>query len=182
MKIPKSVLLAPVLALPITGLVLALNAPKQAPKEPSADQVARGKYLVTCSGCNDCHTPIKMDPKGPEPDMSRMLSGHPQEMDLPSPPKLGAGPWFAATAGMTAWSGPWGISYAANLTPDPHTGLGIWTEEMFINTVLPPMPWQNMASLNDEDLKTVFAYLRSIPPIRNQVPDPVPPGGEVGFE
>ena len=95
---------------------------------------------------------------------------------------------------MTAWAGPWGISYAANLTPDRDTGLGIWTEDIFIRTmrtgkhfgvardILPPMPWQDLSQLTDDDLKAIFTYLRSIPPIRNHVPEPVPPGGRVGFE
>lgn len=88
---------------------------------------------------------------------------------------------------MTAWAGPWGISYAANLTPDVNTGIGIWTEEMFLNamktgkhmgsgrTILPPMPWQNLSRLTEEDLKAIFAYLKSVPAIRNQVPEPVAP-------
>jgi hypothetical protein len=107
---------------------------------------------------------------------------------------LSGNPWFATTAGLTAWSGPWGISYAANLTPDTNTGLGIWTEEMFIRAIregkhmgygrdlLPPMPWQYFSELTDEDLKAIFAYLRSIPPVQNRVPDPVPPGGPVAYE
>jgi hypothetical protein len=95
---------------------------------------------------------------------------------------------------MTAWAGPWGISYAPNLTPHPETGLGIWTEEMFVaamrtgkhmgagRDILPPMPWRSVASLTDDDLKAVYAYLRSIPAIRNQAPSPEPPGGAVAFE
>ena len=89
---------------------------------------------------------------------------------------------------MTAWSGPWGVSYTANLTPDQETGIGAWSEENFIQAlrtgkhlgggrdILPPMPWPAYQNLSDEDLKSIFAYLKSIPPIRNQVPDPVPPG------
>jgi hypothetical protein len=122
-----------------------------------------------------------------------MLSGHPENTKLP-PPELKPGPWFAATAGMTAWAGPWGISYAANLTPDTNTGLGIWTEEMFIKTmrtgkhmgsgreILPPMPWQSLAQLTDQDLKTIYAYLRTVPPVVNHVPTPVSPDGKGGFE
>ena len=98
--------------------------------------------------------------------------------------------WGASTAGMTAWSGPWGVSYASNLTPDINTGLGIWTEEMFIKAmrtgkhygasrdILPPMPWQSLAKLTDEDIRSVFAYLRSLSPVRNQVPEPLPVGGK----
>src|SRR5215212_7892408 len=67
-----------------------------APQQEIAQQVARGKYLVTIGGCNDCHTPLKMGAKGPEPDFSRELSGHPSNVVMPKPPKSDA-PW--------AWSG-----------------------------------------------------------------------------
>jgi hypothetical protein len=83
----------------------------------------------------------------------------------------------------TAFAGPWGISYASNLTPDPNTGIGIWTEEIFVKTMRtgrhmgtsrplqPPMPWPSYSHMTDEDLKAVFAYLRSIPAIANRVPE-----------
>jgi hypothetical protein len=153
---------------------------------------ARGKYLVEAiGGCNDCHTPYKMGENGPEPDMTRMLSGHPAGVTVTPTPTLG-GPWMASvTATFTAWSGPWGLSYTRNLTPDNDTGLGTWTEQQFIDTLrngrergrgralLPPMPWQSFRLMTDEDLKSIWAYLRTIPPIKNKVPDPViaaPPG------
>jgi mono/diheme cytochrome c family protein len=150
--------------------------------------VDRGKYLVNVVGCNDCHTPLKMGPNGPEPDMSRMLSGHPSAMVMPPPPKLPEGPWSVVVSGtLTAFAGPWGTTYAPNLTPDQNTGMGIWTEEMFVNalrtgkhmgtsrTIQPPMPWRYYSMMTDEDLKAIYAYLRTIPPIENQVPDYVPP-------
>ena len=153
----------------------------------SADLVARGQYLVTVGGCNDCHTPWIMTDNGPGPDMSRMLSGHPQGMKLPPPPRH-EGPWlWSATATNTAFAGPWGISYTANLTPDELTGIGIWTEEMFIKTlrtgkhwgearpINPPMPWFNYGKMTDQDLKAIYAYLRSIPPVKNLVPDYIAP-------
>jgi mono/diheme cytochrome c family protein len=174
--------------------ILLLTAGKQR-TDPAIEQIQRGKYLVTFGGCNDCHTPLKSTSKGPMPDMSRLLSGHPAERMLPqAPAELSAGPWSAATAGMTAWTGPWGVSYASNLTPDENTGMGIWTEYMFINAMrkgkhmgagrnlLPPMPWRNLAALSDADLRAIFAYLQSIPPIGNRVPDAVPPGGKLVFE
>jgi mono/diheme cytochrome c family protein len=155
--------------------------------------VARGKYLVEYGGCNDCHTPWKMGPNGPAPDRSRLLSGHPESLELPPPPKLQAGPWaLVATATMTGWSGPWGVSFAANLTPDRETGMGAWTEQNFIESmrtgrhlgrgrpILPPMPYFSLANLTDSDLKAVFAYLRSIPAIKNRVPDPIPPAEGMG--
>jgi len=151
-------------------------------------QVERGQYLVTVGGCNDCHTPLKMGPKGPEPDTARMLSGHPESFPIAEGVKPASNTWMmTAAASGTAFSGPWGVSFAANLTPDQNTGLGIWTEDMFIRTVrtgrhmgvsreiLPPMPWFNVGAMNEEDLKSVYAYLRSIRPIHNRVPDPLPP-------
>jgi hypothetical protein len=81
-------------------------------------------------GCNDCHTPKKMGPRGPEPDVTRLLSGHPEGVKLPPPPL--PGPWIAMTnADPSAWAGPWGITYAFNLTPDENTGMGNWSEETF---------------------------------------------------
>jgi mono/diheme cytochrome c family protein len=178
------------LALPALGLLLAAKSPRQLRSE----KLARGEYLVAAGGCNDCHTPHKMGPRGPEPEMTRFLAGQPENTKLPSPPALPPGPWVAVTIGDTAWSGPWGISYSANLTPDSETGLGIWTEDMFLKAmrtgkhmsagrdILPPMPWQSLARLTDEDLKAVYAYLRTIAPVKNRVPEAVPPGGEAKFE
>lgn len=158
------------------------------PAAASPDLVGGGRYLVTILGCNDCHTPYKMGKDGPEPDMTRMLSGHPEGMKLTPPPKLEE-PWgMVASSTQTAWAGPWGISYTMNLTPDENTGIGIWTEDMFIRairtgkhmgtsrTILPPMPWPWYGKMRDEELKAIFAYLKSIPPIKNRVPDPTPPG------
>jgi hypothetical protein len=190
MKTKRSILVVAVAVLPVTGLLLAAKSPK----DGYTSQVARGKYLVGYGSCNDCHTPHQMGPHGPEPDMGRFLSGHPAGAKLPPPPTLPAGPWVAVTVGDTAWSGPWGISYSANLTPDRETGLGIWTEEMFLKAmrtgkhmsagraILPPMPWQGLAKLTDEDLKAIYAYLRTIPPVKNRVPDAVLPGGRAEFE
>ena len=182
----------------MVGVIVASLAPiawaaTRAPKPETAAraaQIKRGEYLVTIGGCNDCHTPWKMGEKGPEPDMSHMLSGHPEDLAMPVAPKT-EGLWAAtAAASMTAWAGPWGVSYTANLTPDS-SGLGAWTEEIFINTmrtgkhwgqgrpILPPMPWFNYGKMTDDDLKAVFAYLQSIPPVRNHVPLPLAPGGEV---
>src|SRR5262245_46938818 len=100
-----------------------------------AAKVQRGEYLVKIMGCNDCHTPWKMGPKGPEPDMDRFLSGHPEQIG-PLPNVKAPEPFIASSfATNTAYSGPWGVSYAFNLTPEQNTGLGIWTEEMFVQTI-----------------------------------------------
>jgi hypothetical protein len=127
-----------------------------------------------------------MTPTGWEFDMSRRFSGHPEDAGLPNPPALPAGPWIATAAwDLTAWSGPWGVSYAFNLTPDENTGIGSWSEETFVQAIrtgrhmgvsrpiLPPMPWNVYRNLSDDDLKGLYAYLRTIPPIKNRVPEPV---------
>ncbi len=155
----------------------------------NADAVARGKYLTTIMGCNDCHTPFEMTERGPAPDMSRELSGHPQGFVITGAATL-PGPWVWAGSGSnTAFSGPWGVSFAANLTPDPETGLGKWTAETFIATIrngrhegqgrplMPPMPWPMYRNATDEDLRAIYAYLQSLPPIRNRVPLPIEPTG-----
>lgn len=150
-------------------------------------QVKWGEHLVLIGGCNDCHTPKKMGPQGPEPDMSLMLSGHPAQM--PPPPldqKEAAAKGLAATQTLTAWVGPWGISYAGNITSDS-TGIGSWSESQFLKALregkfkgldntrplLPPMPWQNSQFFSDDELKAVFAYLKSTPPVHNIVPEAV---------
>ena len=156
-------------------------------------QVERGRMLVIGGACHDCHTPKKFGPNGPEPDMDRMLSGHPEDLKVAAPYKPAPGsPWVAATtADLTAWSGPWGVSFPANLTPDTLTGLrsGVWTEELFIKAlrtgkhmgtardILPPMPWNFYGQLSDDDIKAIWAYLGTIPAIKNHVPDPIPPEG-----
>jgi len=154
----------------------------------------RGKYLVTVAGCNDCHTPWTMGPAGPHPDMTRMLSGHPQDVALPPPPAA-EGPWLvSAAATNTAWSGPWGVSFTANLTPHLETGLGRWTLRNFVDTIrsgrhlgrgrpiLPPMPIPMYKHFTDEDLQAIYLYLQSIPPIDNRVPEPLPPPNAKGTQ
>lgn len=161
--------------------------------EPAAAQsytpsIERGAYKVNTTGCNDCHTPWKMGPKGPEPDMSRALTGHPSDMKMPPPPVLPPGPWmWVGGATNTVFAGPWGVSFAANLTPDKETGLGDWSEDMFIKTmrtglhqgkgrpVLPPMPYAVIGAMTDNDIKDLFAYLQSLTPVHNRVPAPVDP-------
>ena len=158
-----------------------------APAADPSPQVKRGQQVVLAGGCNDCHTPLKMGAKGPEPDMSRMLSGHPENVVLPPPPPLTEAWNNVGSATNTAFAGPWGITYAINLTADPETGIGKWREKDFIQTIKsgkhmgvgreiqPPMPWEAYRHLSESDLKAAFAYLKSIPPIRNPVPEYVPP-------
>jgi hypothetical protein len=128
---------------------------------------------------------MKMGANGPEPDMANMLSGHPAALQMPEPPRAD-GPWaWSGSITNTAFAGPWGISYAINLTPDQETGIGSWSEQVFVNAlktgrhmgvgrpILPPMPWPGLAKATDEDLKAIYAYLQSVPAKKNQVPDAV---------
>lgn len=152
-----------------------------------SDAAARGKYLVSTAGCHDCHTPWKMTPEGPKPDMSLALSGHPEHFEMPAAPQS-QGPWIMSTgATNTAFAGPWGVSFTANLTPDRETGLGKWTVRTFTDTIrtgrhlgrgreiLPPMPIPVYQNFTDEDLAAIFAYLQSIPAVKNKVPVPRAP-------
>jgi len=173
---------ATLIALAVSSSALAQSGPKE--------QVKRGEMLATFGGCHDCHSPKTMTPQGPVPDPARLLSGYPAGQAVPAIPAgaLAQGKWSVMTNDdLTAWVGPWGISFAANLTPDKTTGMGGWTADQFIKTIrngkhlgvgrpiLPPMPWQGYAALDDAELKAVFAYLRSVKPIQNQVPAPIPP-------
>ena len=170
---------------------------KEKPKneKPAAAQlteeqmVQRGNYLVATIGCGDCHSPKKMGPQGPEVIQELMLSGHPSDASLPPVDKnaLKNG-WILFPPDLTAAVGPWGISYGANLTSDP-SGIGSWPEENFIRAMkkgkymgveggrelLPPMPWQNFANGTDEDMKAIFAYLKTTKAVHNVVPLAVAP-------
>ncbi len=150
-----------------------------------------GEHLVTVSGCQDCHSPKKMTPMGPEIDSSVMLAGYrggspEKEVNRKDLQSKGLG----VTRDLTAWIGPWGVSYAANLTSDS-TGIGAWKEEQFTlalregkfkglangRTLLPPMPWQMYKHFTDDEIKAIFAFLKTTKPVRNAVPAPLPPVG-----
>jgi hypothetical protein len=152
--------------------------------------VQRGDYLVFVCGCNDCHSPKRMGQKGPEVIPELMLSGY--QADAPLPPvdkNVLKNGWTLMTADLNAAVGPWGVSFAANLTSD-QTGIVNWPEENFIRALkegkykgieggrdlLPPMPWQNFARTPVEDLKAIFAFLKSTRPVRNLVPPAIAPG------
>jgi mono/diheme cytochrome c family protein len=133
------------------------------PVEQAMSPLKRGEYLAMVTGCHDCHTPGGMYGA---PDMHRALSGS----------ELG-------------WQGPWGISYAANLTPDSATGIGSWTAveiERALRSgvkkdgspVLPPMPWPDFTRLSPEDMAALTTYLKNIPAVRHAVPPAIPPGGK----
>lgn len=137
-------------------------------------QVERGRYLVRITGCHDCHSPKV---QGMVPNLDLALSGRPASTQLPSETKTEV----HASLDLTAWTGPWGYSVASNLTPDPATGIGTrYNEASFIATmrtgkkpngtpIMPPMPSDVYQNMTDDDLKAIFAYLRTIKPIRNAV-------------
>jgi mono/diheme cytochrome c family protein len=165
------------------------SAPTLEDDSPEA-LVELGRSLVETSGCHDCHTPKIFEGGIPVLDEARWLAGHPEEAgvpeSLPFEPSLEPGGWgVAATNHLTGWGGAWGMSFGVNLTPDQETGIGSWTEEMFIQAlrtgkhqgtgrdVLPPMPWMLYGKKSDRELRAMFAYLMSLPPVRNAVPEPV---------
>lgn len=127
----------------------------------TAKLIERGKYLATVANCNDCHTPGTLFGA---PDFSRQLSGS----------ELG-------------WNGPWGTSYARNLTPDMETGLGYYSAQDIVNAIksghrldgkpmLPPMPWQDYQAFPAQDLLAIATFLKSLPPIVHKAPEVLPPG------
>ena len=148
-----------------------------------------GEHLVTIGGCSDCHTPKKMGSSGPIFDSTRMLSGHIASMPLfEINRKEMQNKGLVVTNDLTAWAGPWGVSFSANLTPD-ETGIATWQVDQFKRAIrfgkyhgqengrnlLPPMPWEMYRNMSDKELEAVFAYLKSLPPIENLVPAPLPP-------
>lgn len=152
----------------------------------SAALVKRGEYLVTISGCNDCHTPKVMGPHGPELDTNRLLSGFPETRPLPAfDPAIIKNGIVQFNEDLTAAAGPWGVSFAANLTSDA-SGAGSWSLANFkyalrhgkwkglegSRDLLPPMPWFNFAKMTDEDLEAMHSYLKTTQPVSNMVPAP----------
>ena len=175
----------------ISFFVLLIGCQGQQEKTEMTEQqkIERGKFLVTVGGCDDCHTPKNFGPNGPELDMSRRLSGHPAGTPVPPVDTSLIHQWAYMSHDLTMAVGPWGVTFSANLTPDNETGIGTWQPEMFVSAmktgkhlgvaegrpIMPPMPWQNMAQLPEEDLKCMFAYLKSLPAVENKVPNPLPP-------
>ena len=192
----KSLLVLTVLSVII--VLFACNETKEKEASPIDNQKQYGGYaspeewgehLVTVSGCHDCHTPKKMTPHGPEIDSSLLLSGHPSQLpDFDVNRKEMESKGLIVTQDLTTWVGPWGVSYTANLTSDT-TGTGTWQESQFIYAIregkykglpntrplLPPMPWNMYRNMSDDELKAIFAYLKTTKPIRNIVPQPKPP-------
>ena len=139
----------------LSGLALATVANAANP------QVARGEYLVTIGGCNDCHTPGHF--LGHD-DSTRYLGGSDVGFGIP---------------GL-------GVFVPPNLTPDKETGLGNWTDAQIIaafthgvrpdgRMLSPIMPWEGLSHLTPADSQAIVAYLRSILPVHNKVPGPFGP-------
>jgi len=172
----------------IVFLQIQCTAPQKKPMSQE-EMIKRGAYLVNYGGCNECHSPKIYTDMGSVYDTTKLLSGHQQGLRIPKVDTslIGTDKWYLGNIDQTAWVGPWGVSFSANLTPDVRTGIGAWTEDLFIKAmknglhlgagrpILPPMPFMGLAGLKDEDLKSVFAYLKSIKPIDNKVPNPIPP-------
>jgi len=141
---------------PAVGVALAFGVAAEAVAgDKAAEAVARGRYLVTIGGCNDCHTDGYLQNAGTVPE-SEWLKG--------------------ATVG---YQGPWGTTYAANL----RLVLARQTEAQWVvharQERLPPMPWFNLAKMTDDDLKAIYAYGRSLGPSGEAAPAYVAPGGRV---
>jgi cytochrome c2 len=150
--------------------------------------IKMGEYLVNAIGCDDCHSPKLMGPRGPEVDMSKRFSGHPANMPLAKVSREQLKSYMLFNPMLTAFVGPWGASYSANISSDA-TGIGSWTEQQFFKAIregkakgvdggrmlLPPMPWPNFAKLKDQDIRAMFAYLKSTKPVENVVPAPLAP-------
>lgn len=190
MKVKGSILVYLILLIGSAVLLFVSCQSEPTKKEMSQQEmIERGKFLVTVGGCDDCHTPKNFGPNGPELDMSRRLSGHPAGSVVAPVDTSLLHQYAYFSHDLTTAIGPWGVTFSANLTPDNGTGIGTWQPEMFVNAmktgkhlgvaegrpILPPMPWQNMAQLPEEDLKCIFAYLKSLPAVNNKVPDPIPP-------
>lgn len=127
--------------------------------ERTPERLARGKYLVNgVSGCFDCHS------------------------QLPGEMKPGLAPAFSNLGGGRVLINEGKFRLAApNITPDPDTGAGMWTDDQFARairegighdgrTLFPIMPYNDFRNMSDEDLAAVVVYIRSLPPVRNQVP------------
>ena len=159
---------------------------ESAPLKDSSALVARGQYLVNSIGCADCHSPKRMGANGPEIIPELNLSGFPSDGTVP-PIDLNSisNGWVMFNPDGTSHLGPWGQTFVANITSDP-SGIGNWTEENFIRSIrqgkykglensrdlLPLMPWYFYKNLTDDDLSSIYYYLKTTNPVYNIVPAP----------
>jgi len=183
----KLFLFTAIIAAVVTALVACTNSSGEAQKTATISQdslIKRGEYLVSIAGCDDCHTPKKMGPMGPEPDMSVRLSGYRSAVPFPKVDtniiKQG---WALVNPELTGWAGPWGASFTANITSDS-TGIGNWSYDQFkkafqqgkwkglegTRPLMPPMPWQQYSKMTEDDVRSIFTFLKSTKPIKNVEP------------
>ena len=187
----KSLVIIPLIAAGIAAAALSCNNTQANPERKTAgmdstEKVKRGEYLVSIIGCDDCHSPKRMGPMGPEIIPELRLSGYPSSRPImKADTSVVNQGWAMFVPDLTSSVGPWGVSFSANLTSD-ETGIGNWTEENFLRAIregkykgletsrplLPPMPWFVYKNMKDEDLKSIFAYLKTVKPVENVVPAP----------
>jgi Cytochrome c len=179
-----------VLSIAATVIMYTISSGNEKPEQPrpmtQEEKVKRGEYLVNAVGCDDCHSPKRMGKHEPEIIPELRFSGSPSTAQLPSvnTGEIKKG-WMLFAPDLTSAAGPWGQSYAANISSDA-TGIGNWKEEQFIKALregkykgldntrplLPPMPWFVYKNFSDDDLKSIFAFLKSTKPVHNVVPAP----------
>jgi mono/diheme cytochrome c family protein len=159
MRIPSAAVAA---VITLAGLAVAAVAASAAgpagpgaPLEARSDSIAHGRYLVTISGCHDCHT-----------------AGH-----LQSGGHAPASDWL--TGQTVGFQGPWGTTYPANLRRTVQS----MTETQWLVFARaekrPPMPWFNLKEMSDRDLTDIYRFIRSLGPAGKPAPAAVPPGGKV---
>jgi len=178
-------------ALALAGILVACTSTSAGDKEKKpldqSELVKRGEYLVNSIGCDDCHSPKRMVGNQPEIIEELRFGGYPS--DRPVQPvdtnsvKKG---WMMLGADLTSAVGPWGMSFSANISADA-SGIGTWSEAQFLKAIregkskgfdnsrplLPPMPWFVYKNMTDDDLRSIFAYLKSSKPVENVVPAPI---------
>lgn len=183
----KSIVIISAAAFSVFAIVAACNGKGSGDKRSAITQdslIKRGDYLVSTMGCDDCHSPKAFGPDGIHIVPEQRLSGHQSTAQLgPIDTSVMSKGWVLFSMTSTAVVGPWGISYAANITSDS-TGIGMWTEEQFFRALrkglykglegsrplMPPMPWEVYKNMSDDDLRAIFAYLKSTKPVKNPVP------------
>ena len=137
----------------LAALLLAASVSAGAQEAKKADpSVARGRYLVSIAGCNDCHTPNFAPSGGKTPERE----------------------WLTGDA--LGWRGPWGTTYAPNLRLSlPQMSEAQWVKKAKTLSTRPPMPWFNLHRMSDADLRAIYRYVRHLGPAGKPAPDYVPP-------
>jgi mono/diheme cytochrome c family protein len=161
-KMKKMKQLFPLLAMPALATLCSYSTVARAETAEAGNvQISRGKYLVQFGSCTDCHTPGYRFGK---PDSTRFLGGSDVGMRV---------------SGLGTFVPP-------NLTPDKETGLGTWTKQQIMTAIqtgvtpsgrilAPVMPWHAYAGLTKSDAGAIVDYLKTLPPVKHQVPGPFGP-------